>query len=144
METLRRSVPFAAELDIVSWQKGSSMSTWDRTHVINLNRALAGIPAGERSTSVLQRGSLDVSLGTPARPNEQMPHEQDEVYVAIRGRGVLFHDGKRDQFESGDLLFVAAATEHWFEDFSEDLLVWRVFYGPAGGEVARDLGSGTA
>ena len=120
------------------------MSTWDRSHVIHLAQALAGIYAGERSVIALQRGTLDVSLGTPARPNEQLPHEQDEFYVAIRGRGVLFHDGKRDPFESGDLLFVAAATEHRFEDFSEDLLVWRVFYGPPGGEVANDLGSGAA
>jgi len=30
---------------------------------------------------------------------------------------------------------VAAETEHRFEDFSEDLAVWRVFYGAWGGEV---------
>ena len=113
------------------------MGTTDRSRVIRLAEAQAGIPgpAGERAVRVLQRGALDVALGTPARPNEQTPHEQDEVYVVIRGRGVLFHDGKRDPFESGDLLFVAAATEHRFEDFSDDLLVWRVFYGPKGGEV---------
>ena len=113
------------------------MSTTDRSFVIRLAQAEAGIPgpAGERSVSVLRRGTLDVALGTPARPNEQTPHEQDEVYIVIRGRGVLFHDGKRDPFESGDLLFVAAATEHRFEDFSDDLLVWRVFYGRRGGRL---------
>jgi mannose-6-phosphate isomerase-like protein (cupin superfamily) len=66
----------------------------------------------------------------------QSPHAQDEVYVIVRGRGVLLHDGKRDSFEAGDLLFVAAGTEHQFEDFGADLAVWRVFYGPSGGEVA--------
>jgi hypothetical protein len=30
---------------------------------------------------------------------------------------------------------VAAGTEHHFEEFSEDLVVWRVFYGPLGGEA---------
>jgi hypothetical protein len=54
----------------------------------------------------------------------------------VRGRGVLFHDGKRDSFEPGDFLFVAAATEHRIEDFSDDLLLWRIFYGPVGGEVS--------
>lgn len=107
----------------------------DRSQVIHLAESQAGIPAGGRSVRVLQRGTLDVVLGTLARPNKQTPHEQDEFYVAIRGRGVLFHDGKRDSFESGDLLFVEAATEHRFEDFSDDLLVWGVFYGPRGGEV---------
>jgi mannose-6-phosphate isomerase-like protein (cupin superfamily) len=112
------------------------MSTTDRSQVIHLAEIQGHIPGpnGEPSVSVLQRGTLDVKLGTPARPNEQTPHEQDEVYIVIRGRGVLFHDGKRDAFESGDFLFVAAATEHHFEDFSDDLLVWRVFYGPRGGE----------
>ena len=120
------------------------MSTTIRSHVIHFAKARAGIPAGERSVNVLRRGSLDVTLGTPARPNEQTPHEQDEFYVAIRGRGVLFHDGRRDRFEAGDLLFVAAATEHRFEDFSDDLLVWRVFYGPRGGDASAVPVSGAA
>ena len=116
----------------------------DRSRVIHLAEALAGIPAGERSVVLLQRGTVDVALGTPARPNEQTPHEQDEFYVAIRGRGVLLHGGKRDPFASGDLLFVPAATEHRFEDASDDLIVWRVFYGPRGGEVTDEPDSGAA
>ena len=113
------------------------MAKPDRSRVIHLVEAQVGIPGpdGERSVSFLQRGTLDAKLSAPARPNQQTPHAQDEVYVVIRGRGVLLHDGKRDPFESGDLLFVAAGTEHRFEDFSEDLLVWVVFYGPRGGEV---------
>ena len=113
------------------------MSKPDRSCVIRLARAQARIPgpAGEHSVSVLQRGTLDVKLSIPTPPNQQTPHAQDEVYVIIRGRGILLHDGERDPFESGDLLFVAAGTEHRFEDFSEDLAVWVVFYGPRGGEV---------
>ena len=113
------------------------MSKPDRSCVIRLARAQARIPgpAGEHSVSVLQRGTLDVKLSLPTLPNQQTPHAQDEVYVVIRGRGILLHDGARDPFESGDLLFVAAGTEHRFEDFSEDLAVWVVFYGPRGGEV---------
>lgn len=71
----------------------------------------------------------------PESPTPKSRHDQDEVYVVIRGRGVLLHDGKRDTFEAGDLLFVAAGTEHRFEDFTEDLAVWVVFYGPPGGDV---------
>ena len=113
------------------------MSKPDRSCVIRLARAQARIPgpAGEHSVSVLQRGTLDVKLSLPTPPNQQTPHAQDEVYVVLRGRGILLHDGERDPFESGDLLFVAAGTEHRFEDFSEDLAVWVVFYGPRGGEV---------
>jgi mannose-6-phosphate isomerase-like protein (cupin superfamily) len=92
-------------------------------------------PAGEHSVSVLQRGTLNIKLSLPVAPNEQTPHAQDEVYIIIRGRGILFHDGMRDRFAAGDALFVAAGTEHRFEDFTEDLAVWVVFYGPQGGEL---------
>ena len=109
----------------------------DRSRVIRLAATKASIPGpkGEHVVAVLKRGTLDVVLSAPARPNEQTPHAQDEVYIVVRGRGVLFHDGKRDPFGPGDFLFVAAATEHCFEDFSDDFLMWRVFYGPKGGEV---------
>jgi mannose-6-phosphate isomerase-like protein (cupin superfamily) len=83
----------------------------------------------------MQRGTLDVKLSLPVPPNEQTPHAQDEIYVIFRGRGVLFHDGKRESFESGDLLFVAAGVDHRLEDFTEDLAMWRVFYGISGGEI---------
>ena len=109
----------------------------DRSCVIRLAEGRAGIPgpAGEHSVSLLRRGTLNVKLSLPVLPNQQTPHAQDEIYVIIRGRGVLLHDGKRDSFESGDLLFVAAGTEHRFEDFTEDLAVWVVFYGAQGGEL---------
>src|SRR5258706_9205460 len=118
-------------------RENRTMSTSDRSCVISLNEARARIPgpAGEHAVSVLQRGTLNVKLSLPISPNRQAPHVQDEIYVIQRGRGVLFHDGKRDPFEAGDLMFVAAGTEHHFEDFSDDLAVWVVFYGPNGGEV---------
>jgi len=118
-------------------QEERSMSNPDHSRVIHLADARARIPgpAGEHSVSVLQRGSLNLKLSLPVSPNQQTPHAQDEIYVIIQGRGVLFHDGKRDAFEPGDVMFVAAGTEHSFEDFTEDLAVWVVFYGPTGGEV---------
>ena len=116
------------------------MNTTDRSRVIRLTEAQERIPGpeGEHAVSVLDRGTLKamLSLGRFAPlPRPTTPHAQDEVYVVIRGRGVFLHDGKRHPFEAGDLLFVAAGTEHRFEDFSEDLAVWVLFYGPHGGEV---------
>ena len=113
------------------------MSKSSRSCVIPAQVAEARIPgpAGEHSVSLFQRGTLHVKLSHPVSPNQQSPHAQDEIYVVLRGRGILFHDGKRDAFDVGDLLFVAAGTEHHFEDFTKDLAVWVVFYGPGGGEV---------
>ena len=93
-------------------------------------------PEGERAVLVLKRGTLDVKLSVPVPPNVQTPHDQDEIYFIVSGRGVLVHDGKRDAFTAGDLLFVAAGVAHHYEDFSDDLALWRVFYGARGGELA--------
>ena len=113
------------------------MGDSDRSCVIPLAEAQARIPGppGAHFVNVMQRGTVRALLSQPLSPNRQTPHAQDEVYVIVRGRGVLFHDGKRDPFETGDFLFVAAGVEHWFEDFTDDLAVWVVFYGPPGGEV---------
>jgi mannose-6-phosphate isomerase-like protein (cupin superfamily) len=113
------------------------MSKPDHSRVIHFAEAQASIPGpdGQRAISLLRHGSLDVKLSRPLPPNQQTPHAQDEVYVVIRGRGVLLHAGKREAFEAGDCLFVGAGTEHHFEAFSEDLAVWVVFYGPSGGEL---------
>ena len=114
------------------------MNPTDFSGVIRLSDARRRIPgpAGERAVLVLQRGTLDIKLSQPVAPNQQTPHAQDEVYVILRGHGVLVHEGKRDAFDAGDLLFVAAGIDHHFDDFSEDLALWRIFYGPSGGEVA--------
>lgn len=113
------------------------MKKTDRSCVIQFKEAQAQIPgpAGEHAVSVLQRGTLQLKLSLPVNPNRQTPHAQDELYIIMRGSGVLFHDGKRDRFEIGDVMFVAAGVEHHFEDFTEDLAVWVVFYGPQGGEM---------
>ena len=111
------------------------MSKPESSRVMSHAAARAGIPIGERSVRVWQRGPLDVAFALPVPPKEQTPHAQDEIYVIVRGRGVLMHDGKRDSFEPGDILFVAAGIEHQFRDVTEDLALWRVFYGPDGGEV---------
>jgi len=111
-----------------------------RSRIIHFEEAKAKIPGppGDHAISLLQRGTLKVKLSLPVDPNQQTPHTQDELYVIMRGHGTLFHDGKRDSFAAGDLLFVAAGTEHHFEDFTEDLAVWVIFYGPEGGEIQFD------
>ena len=107
------------------------MSRSERSRVVRLSELFARIPgpAGEHAVTVLKRGTLDVALSAPSAPVQQTPHAQDEVYVVVRGRGVLSHDGKRDPIEEGDLLFVAAGVEHQIVETSENFAVWRIFYG---------------
>ena len=126
----------------LSHSEWTSMNNLVRSRLIRFSESRTSIPgpAGEHSVTVLQRGSIDVRLAlAPAvPPSELTPHSQDEIYVIVRGEGVLFHDGKRDSFQSGDLLFVAAGVEHRFEDYTDDLAVWVVFYGPSGGEIRME------
>ena len=114
------------------------MSNAPNSCVIHIAEAQADIPGpyGEHATTVLQRGTVDVALSMPTAPVQQTPHAQDEIYVILRGSAIAMHDGKRETCAAGDLVFIAAGTEHQFQDTSEDFAVWRIFYGPEGGEIS--------
>ncbi|KAA6458272.1 cupin domain-containing protein [Acidobacteria bacterium AB60] len=109
----------------------------ERSRVLSLAAAKRNLPGpnGEHAVTVLRRGSLDVALSMPRHPIQQAPHAQDEIYCVLRGRGIFFHNGNREPVEAGDLVFVAAGSEHQFESCSDGFTVWRVFYGPPGGEL---------
>jgi mannose-6-phosphate isomerase-like protein (cupin superfamily) len=86
------------------------------------------------SFPVLRHGSLLVKVYAPRDTDPQTPHTQDEIYVVARGRGKFLCGDARKTFRETDLLFVPAGTMHRFENFSDDLTVWVIFYGPEGGE----------
>lgn len=89
---------------------------------------------GVRSVAVLEHGTMLAKLYAPRGSDPQTPHTRDEIYVVASGRGTFVHGGQRTEFGPGDLLFVPAGVVHRFEDFSDDLALWVVFYGPEGGE----------
>jgi mannose-6-phosphate isomerase-like protein (cupin superfamily) len=97
---------------------------------------LAKLPgtSGERFVSAFTHGTLEVELYAPRGHDAQTPHNRDEVYVVVSGKGDFVVEGKRQRFGPGDFMFVAAGIPHWFEKFSDDLAVWVLFYGPVGGE----------
>ncbi len=64
----------------------------------------------------------------------QQPHDRDELYVIINGKGTFSHEGDRTAFAPGDVIFVPAGDKHRFEDFSENFSTGIIFYGPVGGE----------
>ncbi len=81
---------------------------------------------------MLLRTSVDIRLaGPPPVPVvEHHAHVHDELYVVVSGRGVLVHDGKHDNFECGDLLFVAGGPQHRLESDTDELVVSVIHYGP--------------
>jgi mannose-6-phosphate isomerase-like protein (cupin superfamily) len=93
-------------------------------------------PSGERYATVLEHGTLDIEIYAPRGQDPQRPHTRDEVYVVVQGRGEFRNGPRLERFAPGDVLFVPAHVEHRFESFTDDLVVWVMFYGPEGGEAA--------
>lgn len=96
----------------------------------------APIPEGQRSTPVMQHGSMTMRIYAPREVDRQTPHDQDEVYIVASGSGWFVNGERRVRFEPGAALFVPAGVDHRFEDFTDDFATWVVFYGPKGGEGA--------
>lgn len=71
---------------------------------------------------VLEAGEID----------EQEPHTEDEIYVAMSGRARFTTPGGTVEVGPGTVLFVPAHEEHRFVDITETLRLVVVF-GPAEG-----------
>jgi mannose-6-phosphate isomerase-like protein (cupin superfamily) len=94
-------------------------------------------PDGKRFATIFEHGKLVVEIYAPRGIDPQQPHTRDEIYFVAAGSGEYVCGGDRRTFAATDLLFAAAGVEHRFENFSDDLVVWVVFYGPEGGERAN-------
>jgi len=92
-------------------------------------------PEGKRFAVVLEHGSLSVEIYAPRGEDLQQPHTRDEAYVVVSGSGEFINGESRQPFSAGDFLFAPAGVEHRFVDFTDDLIVWVIFYGPEGGEA---------
>ncbi len=94
-------------------------------------QALAAVAASEDGLYgvLLQRGSVEIGYYQPRTADRQSPHDQDEIYIVHTGHGAFMLDGKRHDFQPGDVFFVEAGTEHRFVDFSDDFAAWVVFGG---------------
>ena len=62
-------------------------------------------------------------------PDRQQPHEDDEVYVVLSGRGTLEVEDESVEMDEGDAVFVPAHAEHRFTGY-EGLSVLVVFTRP--------------
>jgi mannose-6-phosphate isomerase-like protein (cupin superfamily) len=109
---------------------------------IDLKSALAHLPLPATATwpegvwdkTVFEHGTMSVIVFTPRGQDYQTVHKQDEIYVVIKGSGKLVIEGTNYPFSEGDVLFVPAEKDHRFVEFTEDLITWAIFWGPAGGE----------
>ncbi len=106
-----------------------------RITVADALRQLSERKDGKRFVELLQHGTLSVEIYAPRGRDTQTPHTRDEAYVVVQGSGQFINGSGRHAFGPGDFLFVPAGVEHRFVDFTDDLVVWVIFYGPEGGEA---------
>ena len=85
----------------------------------------------------LSMGVYHVPAGTDDRETHD-PHDRDEVYVGISGKGRLTADGKEFDVEADTIVYVKAGVEHHFHDVTDDLIVLVFFAGRS--ETTRDSG----
>ena len=110
-----RSAWRAFELaDVIAKQKGSGQPYLEFLRVPSLSCGVYTVPAGAKDL--------------------QSPHDEDEVYFVVSGRGRLRVAGEERAVEPGSLLYVEATSEHSFFEVDEDitLLVFFASGGPSG------------
>ena len=109
----------------------------DSCKLLRVADALTQLPplGGKRFATIFEHGSLAVEIYAPVGNDPQQPHTRDEVYFVASGSGEYVCGETQQPFGPTDLLFAAAGAVHRFENFSEDLVVWVLFYGPEGGEA---------
>lgn len=78
------------------------------------------VPALSAGLYVLPVGEKDL----------QQPHNEDEMYYVVRGKGQFFYDGEDMPVQAGSVLYVPKDKEHRFHSIEEELAII-VFFAPA-------------
>jgi len=93
------------------------------------------VASGRPYHEFLRVPSLSCGIYTlPAGSKDlQAPHDEDEVYYLIRGRGRLRVGGEERSVGPGSILYVRATSDHSFFEIEEDmtLLVFFATGGPS-------------
>jgi mannose-6-phosphate isomerase-like protein (cupin superfamily) len=103
------------------------------TRLTATEMAGAPLPAGRLPKLAFDTGEVELRFYAPPGGDNQVPHDRDELYFVVHGNGTFVREGERAQFATGDVLFAAAGEHHRFTEFSPDLTLWVLFYGPKRG-----------
>ncbi len=100
------------------------------TRLTPAEMAAAPLPPGRLSKLAFDTGDVELRFYAPVGIDNQVPHDRDELYFVVLGEGAFVRESERVAFTAGDVLFAAAGEHHRFVDFSADLPLWVLFYGP--------------
>jgi mannose-6-phosphate isomerase-like protein (cupin superfamily) len=98
-------------------------------HAFDIQAAKERLAAGGGGYEVVH-SSPGIEIGVyvlcAPEPDRQQPHEDDEVYVVLEGRGTLEVEDERVELTEGHAVFVPARAEHRFVGY-EQLAVLVIF-----------------
>lgn len=97
-------------------------------HVREVERRLAAGNGGYEIVHVSPGMEVAVYVLVAPEPDRQQPHDRDELYVVLDGRGTLEIEGDRVHLKEGEAAFVPAGAEHRFVGY-EGLSVLVIFAG---------------
>jgi phosphinothricin acetyltransferase len=89
--------------------------------------ATAEWPQGVWDAELARTDALFVEVFAPVGTDHQTPHEEDEVYVVVRGEATLVADDESVRVGPGDAIVVPAGAPHRFTDIGSEFCTWAVF-----------------
>ena len=108
----------------------------DPIHVREVERRLAAGNGGYEIVHASPGMEVGVYVLVAPEPDRQQPHDRDELYVVLDGRGTLeIEDGTVD-LKEGEAAFVPAGADHRFVGY-EGLSVLVIFAGDRSSSEAR-------
>jgi mannose-6-phosphate isomerase-like protein (cupin superfamily) len=80
----------------------------------------------------LRRDSMSLGLYTldAGAEDPQTPHDEDEAYLVVAGRGAIMVAGENQDVGPGSVVFVGRGVEHRFHSITERLQILVVFAPP--------------
>ena len=98
----------------------------DPIHVREVERRLAAGTGGYEIVHESPGMEVGVYVLVAPEPDRQQPHDRDELYVVLAGRGTLEVEGNRVALREGEAAFVPARADHRFVGY-EHLAVLVIF-----------------
>ena len=98
-------------------------------HLFEITEVKARLEAGNGGYAIVHESpglEVGVYVLVAPEPDRQQPHEDNELYVVLEGRGALNVEGESFPVAEGDALYVPAGAEHQFTGY-EGLSVLVIF-----------------
>lgn len=99
------------------------------SHAFDVFQVAQRLGAGNGGYEIVHESpglEIGVYVLVAPEPDRQQPHEWDEVYVVLEGRGTLWVEGEEVPLTEGGAAYVKAGAEHRFIGY-EGLSVLVIF-----------------